>query len=158
MQVSWETERAATNSSSLLTQLLTSWPRCLEAEPHLDFSVTEASNSFLQAKPLTFWALSLFHFFSGPPYHPNQYVHLKLSMPPKYALGLPWWLKQLSICLQCRRPRFNPWVEKIPWRRKWQSIPILLPGKSHGQRSLVGYIPWGCKESDMTERLHVHVW
>ena len=35
--------------------------------------------------------------------------------------------------------------------------PVLLPGKSHGQRSLVGYIPWGCKESDMTERLHVHV-
>ena len=37
------------------------------------------------------------------------------------------------------------------WRRKWQSTPILLPGKSHGQRSLVGYSPWGRKESDMTE-------
>ena len=41
-------------------------------------------------------------------------------MPPKYALGLPWWLKWLSICLQCRRPRFNPWVRKIPWRRTRQ--------------------------------------
>ena len=40
------------------------------------------------------------------------------------------------------------------WRRKWQSTPILLPGKSHGQRSLVGYSPWGRKESDMTEWLH----
>ena len=58
---------------------------------------------------------------------------------------------------QCRRPkrrRFSPWVGKIPWRRKWQSIPVLLPGKSHGQRSVVGYSPWGRKESDMTERLH----
>ena len=55
---------------------------------------------------------------------------------------------------QCRRPGFNPWVGKIPWRRKWQSTPVLLPGKSHGQRSLVGYSPWGCKELDMTERLH----
>ena len=37
------------------------------------------------------------------------------------------------------------------WRRKWQSTPILLPGKSHGQRNLVGYSPWGLKESDTTE-------
>ena len=59
-----------------------------------------------------------------------------------------------SICLQCRRPRFNPWVRKIPWSRKWQSTPVLLPGKSHGQRRLVGYSAWGHKESDMTEQQH----
>ena len=41
-----------------------------------------------------------------------------------------------------------------PWRRKWQSTPVFFPGKSHGQRSLVGYSPWGRKESDTTERLH----
>ena len=58
---------------------------------------------------------------------------------------------------QCGRPRFSPWVGKIPWRRKWQSTPVLLPGKSHEQRSLVGYSPWGRKESDTTEQLHVHV-
>ena len=49
---------------------------------------------------------------------------------------------------------FDPWVGKIPWRKKWQSTPVLLPGKSHGQRSLVGYSPWGRKESDMTGQLH----
>ena len=38
--------------------------------------------------------------------------------------------------------RFSPWVRKIPWRRKWQLIPVFLPGESHGQRSLVGYSPW----------------
>ena len=43
---------------------------------------------------------------------------------------------------------------KIPWRRKWQSTPALLPEKSHGQRSLIGYGPWGREESDTTERLH----
>ena len=41
-----------------------------------------------------------------------------------------------------------------PLRRKWQPTPVFLPGKSHGQRSLVGYSPWGRKESDMTEQLH----
>ena len=58
------------------------------------------------------------------------------------------------MCLQCGRPGFDPWVGKIPWRRKWQSTPVLLPGKSHGERSLVGYSPWGRKELDTTERLH----
>ena len=47
-----------------------------------------------------------------------------------------------------------PGSGKIPWRRKWQPKPVLLPGKSHGQRSMVGYSPWGCKELDMTEQLH----
>ena len=46
---------------------------------------------------------------------------------------------------------FNPWVGKIPWRRKWQPISVFMPGKSHGQRSLASYGPWGHRESDMTE-------
>ena len=41
-------------------------------------------------------------------------------------------------------------------RRQWHPTPVLLPGKSHGQRSLVGCSPWGCEELDMTERLHFH--
>ena len=47
--------------------------------------------------------------------------------------------------------QFNPWVGQISWRRKWQPTPVFLPGKSHGWRSLVGYSPWGYKESDVTE-------
>ena len=67
---------------------------------------------------------------------------------------LLWWLRWQSVCLQCGRPGFSPWVGKSPWRRKWQSTPVLLPRKSHGQRSLAGYSPRGRKESDTTERLH----
>ena len=52
-------------------------------------------------------------------------------------------------------PGFNPWIGKICWRRKWQPTPVFLPGKSHGQKSLVGYNPQGRKESDVTERLHL---
>ena len=62
----------------------------------------------------------------------------------------------VSVCLQYGRPRFDSWVGKIPWRRKWQSTPALLPGKSHGRRGLIGYSPWGRKESDTTEQLHFH--
>ena len=47
-------------------------------------------------------------------------------------------------------------VRKIPWRRKWQPPPVLWPGKSHGQRSLVGYSAWGHKELDVTEHSHTH--
>ena len=56
--------------------------------------------------------------------------------------------------MQETRVRFL--IGKILWRRKWQSTPALLPGKSHGWRSLIGYSPWGCKESDTTELLHFH--
>ena len=76
----------------------------------------------------------------------NYYVvHLKC--------GLPMWLSQYRICLQCRRCRFDPWVRKIPQRRKWQSTPVFLPGEFYGLRSLAGYSPWGRKELDMNEQL-----
>ena len=47
-------------------------------------------------------------------------------------------------------------VRKMPWRRKWQPTPVFLPGKFRGQRSLVGYSPWGRKESNMSEYMHTH--
>ena len=52
-----------------------------------------------------------------------------------------------------KRCGFDPWIGTIPWRRKWQPTPVFLPEKSRGQRSLVGYSPWGQKESDLTECL-----
>ena len=54
-------------------------------------------------------------------------------------------------CRRCKRCAFDSWVGTIPRRRKWQPTPIFLPGESHGQRSLVGYSPWGHKELDMAE-------
>ena len=69
-------------------------------------------------------------------------------------VGLPRWLRGKESTNQCSRHRtrgFDPWVEKIPWRRKWLRIPVFLPRESHGQRSLAGSSPRGCKESDMTE-------
>ena len=59
------------------------------------------------------------------------------------------WLKYLSLSM-------DPWVRKIPCKRKWQPTPVLLPGKSHGGRILVDYSPCSQEELDMTEQLHFH--
>ena len=62
-----------------------------------------------------------------------------------------WFSGKASAC-QCRRPGIDPWVGKNPWRRKWQPTAVFLPGKSHGQRSLVGCDTWGHTELYRTER------
>ena len=59
--------------------------------------------------------------------------------------GLPWWLSGKEPACQWSRCRFDPWVAKIPWRRKWLPTPIFLPGELHGQRSLAGYSSCSCK-------------
>ena len=56
------------------------------------------------------------------------------------TFGLPWWLSQLGICLQCRKSGFSPWIERILWGREWQPTPLFLPGEFFAeQKNLVGY-------------------
>ena len=62
-------------------------------------------------------------------------------------------VKNLRAMLETR---FNPWVRKIPWRREWQPTPVFLCGEFSGQRGLAGYIPWACKELDMTKQQLTH--
>ena len=50
----------------------------------------------------------------------------------------------------------DPWVGKIPWRREWLPTPVFWPGEFHGERSLVGYSPWGGKELDTTDPITLH--
>ena len=79
------------------------------------------------------------------------HVHLYTYM------GFPGGTSGEEPTCQCRRHRrlgFNPWVAKIPWRRKRQSTSVLLRGQSHVQRSLTGYSPWGQRKSDITEQEH----
>ena len=59
----------------------------------------------------------------------------------------PRWPSGKEPACHCRRRGFRPWVRKIPWRRKWQTTPVFLAVKSHGQRGLVGYSPWGKKRA-----------
>ena len=98
-------------------------------------------------------------------HHINQLMCLAYTVkcmhpPPTGGLcdftvlcGVPKWGSGKESACRCRRLRFNPWVRKSPWCRKWQPIPEFLPGKFHGQRSLEGYSPWGRTESDTTEWL-----
>ena len=69
-------------------------------------------------------------------------LHLRLT---PLCLRLHWWLSGEESACHNRRRGLDPWVGKIPWRRKWQPTPVFLPGESHGQRSLAGYSPQGCK-------------
>ena len=70
------------------------------------------------------------------------YIDIYLRM---LRYGLPLGLSGKESACQCRRWGFNPWVRKISWKRKWQPTLVFLLGKSHGQRSLEGYSPWGHK-------------
>ena len=73
----------------------------------------------------------------------------------KYLTCFPGGTSGKESTCQCRRHkrrRFNPCVREIPWSRIGQPTPVFLPGKFHGQWSLVGYRPWGHKQSDTTER------
>ena len=66
------------------------------------------------------------------------------------------WLSGKESACRSKRCGFDPWVRKIPWRRKWKPTPVLLHGKFNGQRSLAGYSPRGHKESDTTVKLNTH--
>ena len=118
-------------------------PWILTKEYNLPRATVISSNGACEVIPSAQWSKSS--------NNNSSFDHLKR------LLWSPWWLRRWRICLHCRRPRFNPWVRKIPWRRGWLPTPIVLPGEVHGQRSLVGYSPWGRKESDMTSQLtHIH--
>ena len=121
-------------------------------------------NWFLLCKYIHLYHFSRFHiyvltydicFFSVWLLYVTVYVqpHFKPSLT---LLEFPWWLRFFPwkrVFLQWGRPRFDPWVRKIFWRKESQPTPIFLPGEFHRQRSLEGYILWGHKESDKTERL-----
>jgi len=64
------------------------------------------------------------------------YILIHLYTSPQLA---QWY----RICLPRKRFGFDPWIGKMPWRRKWQPTPVFWPGESHGQGSLAGYSPWG---------------
>ena len=83
------------------------------------------------------WAILSQWFFSGA--KKNHYLSI-------------FWLLNKAVFLQYGRPGFDPWVREIPWRKTWKPTPVFLLGEFCGQRNLVGYSPWDCKESDMTEQ------
>ena len=89
--------------------------------------------------------------------HPIQLVSLlKESRTDTWVQGRSRWLNSKESAWQCRRYKFDCWDGKVLWRRKWLPTPVFFPGKSLGQRSLVGYSPWGGKGSDTSEKLNIH--
>ena len=70
-------------------------------------------------------------------------------------LGFPEDTSAKESTSQYKRCGVSPWVCKIPWRRKWHPTPVFLPGYTHGQRRLLGFSPWGCKEQQRAEHLQI---
>ena len=70
-----------------------------------------------------------------------------LTCIPRWLQSVPWRLSGKESACNAGDAKTRAWSlnQKIPWRREWPSAPVFLPGESHGQRSLVGYSPWGCK-------------
>ena len=83
----------------------------------------------------------------------SQTLQLIFNALYTFYLGFPNGVsrKEPPPMQETQRCEFDLWVGAIPWRRAWQPILVFFLGESHGQRSLVGYSPWGCKETDMTE-------
>ena len=112
--------------------------------PCIVFITSELATSLFIVKQISTPALAM---MSGPSslslLHPKpvcvpsllQRDFLNSNLYPRFL----WWLSGKESACQCRRYRFNPWVRKSPWRRKWQPNTLFLPEKSHGQRSLAGY-------------------
>ena len=96
---------------------------------------------------MLFLKLSLYltfpYLFPFPPSHQHQ-ISTVIENIQCFTTPISFYFWE-RILLKCRRGRFDPWVRKILWRRKWQPTPVFFPGKSHGQRSLVGHSPRGCE-------------
>ena len=113
--------------------------------------------TFLLSLPLFFFIFFFFSFFYLASLNWRGKVHFQVLGAQGLTVGTSG---KESAC-QCRRHkrlRFDPWVGKISWRRKWQPTPVFLPVKFHGQRSLVAYSPACCKELDTTEQLNTDLY
>ena len=138
------TNHINSNSYFFYIQAFLSSPLWFPAQAFITFLISLNTSDFNHNKRL----------LTGlPASSPAFYLHSSLALISAsdhsswstVLSGLPRWLSGKESNSQCRRHRFDPWVRKIPWRREWQPLPVFLPGKSHGQRSLVGRIPWGHK-------------
>ena len=104
----------------------------------------------INVQPMDIYNALRMHYIAGWFASLRSQLKCQLLERPFSGFGLPWYLSGKESIYQCRRfrrPGFNPWVRKIPWRRKWQPTPIFLPGESHRQRSLASYIVHGAAKS-----------
>ena len=171
---SWTQVTLCFPTPSLARQALHSWLLQLKTpgSPSLELPVKglsfweEQDFRIFPQSPDEQWVLSnwlrgdgtllLFTSYSWNGTSMNTEVYLTVALAqsnlffPKTYHGFPGGSVVKESPCRCRRHRFDHWVRKIPWKRKWQFISVFLPGKSHGQRSLVSYRPWGRKELDMT--------
>ena len=137
--IQWKNMMSYTIRASLVAQMVRKWSEVKSlshvrhfATPWTTCSLPGSSvHGIFQAIVLEWIAIS----FPRGSSQPRDWTRVSCFVDRRLTV---WATRE--VCLQFRSPGFDTWVRKIPWRRKWQSTPVLLPGKSHGQRSLVGYM------------------
>ena len=114
---------------------------------------------------LCFLSLGLFPPFieASPPTASGKMCQEDKLSAASHTWGLPRWhsgKESARQCRRCKRCGFDPWDGKIPWRRKWQPLPVFLPGEFHGQRSLLDYSPWGRSQTWLSTHTSttLHTW
>ena len=101
-----------------------------------------SNKSVLHIRWPKYWSFS---FSISPSSEYSGLISFRIDWLDLLTVQETLWLNGREHICQSRRHGFDLWLGKIPWRRTWQSTPVFLPGKSCGQRSLVGYSPWGSK-------------
>ena len=108
-------------------------------------------NTYFFVLHLVFLKLIFYHNHNKNHHQQNSAILVIIFTHKAFSGGSA--VKNLPAMQGPQEMWLNPWIGKIPWRRKWQPTPVFLPGESYGQRSLVGYSPSVCKELDTIDRL-----
>ena len=116
--------------------------------PVTEFFGRSVSRSKVQSPVWHWWLFCLFPIVTM---YWNYMIYRGIVRWKQGFLGGASGKEPACQCRRLKRHGFDPWVKKFPWRRAWQPTPVFLSRESHGQRSLAGYSPWGCKELDTNE-------
>ena len=123
---------------------------------YLSFNVVYLISKFAYVEPSLHHPKGKFFIVMENPFNVSEFnlwIFVKLCILSK---DFPGGSVVKNLPVNAGDAEFNPWVQKIPWRRKWQSTPVFLPEKFHGQRSLRGYSPWGCRVGHNWVAEHAH--
>ena len=138
--------------------LVTPWTAAYQAPSSMGFSRQEYWSGVPLPSPMYTWITSnyilIFTMLKGPK------LSISTFNPCSFIIGASQMVLMVKNCLPMLKMQcgFNPWIKKIPWKRKLHLTPVFLPGKSWGQKTLVGYNPWSLRVRQAWAYTHTHTY